>query len=80
MGDDLDWIVSTARQHDSSLEHDIAATLAAEALDLLRSGASPDAPELARALFAAHPEYGASTANVVAKAAVDYVTSGRPDD
>jgi hypothetical protein len=76
MADDLDWIVSTARQHDVSLDHVVAQTLAAEALEVLAGLADVDAPEIARRLLAAHPEHGASSANVVARAAVDYVTRG----
>ena len=78
MADDLDWIVSTARQHDQSLDHDIAVVLAQEALQILRGPQAPessDAPAVARALLAAHPEYGASTANVIAKAAVDFLAA-----
>ena len=75
MAVDLEWIVSTARQADPSLDHDVAVVLASAALGQL--SAAHDAPELARALLAAHPEHGATAANVVAKATVDLATDGQ---
>jgi hypothetical protein len=75
MADALDWIVSTARQKDASLDHVVAESLAAEALRLLPELPEPDAPELARRLLAANPDCGPSAANVVAKAAVDFAGS-----
>jgi len=73
MADDVEWIASTARQSDPSLEHEIAVELAAEALPLGRSLRELDAPEIARQLLAAHPSYGASSVNAVAVATVDYL-------
>jgi hypothetical protein len=74
MADDLEWIVSTARQRDPSMEHDVAVALAGDAV--ARVGAAQDAPDLARQLLAAHPDYGATAANVVATAAFELVTGG----
>ena len=76
MSQDLEWIVSTARQSDPSLDHDIAQKLAGEALRILAGTEPADAPSVARALFAAHPRYGATSANVVATAAIDYLAAG----
>lgn len=74
MADDLEWIVSTARQRDPSLEHDVALDLARDAA--ARVGAAQDAPDLARQLLAGHPAYGATAVNVVATAVFELVTRG----
>jgi hypothetical protein len=76
MPDDLDWIVSTARKQDPSLDHEIATELAAEALPLAQAAAGLDAPTIARELLSAHPSYGASSANAVAVATVDFLQQG----
>ena len=73
MPNDVEWVVSTARQQDPSLEHDVAATLAAPALALAAAQAEPDAPAVARERLARYKEHGASAANAVAVAAVDYL-------
>lgn len=72
---DVDWVVSTARQHDASLEQDVALALATEAYGLLREVGSPDAPALARALMARH-QADVSHLNAVAKATVDFFEAG----
>lgn len=65
---DVDRVVADARSADPGLPEQTARLLATEAGGHLAGGAA-DAPELARVLFAAHPESGATAANVVARAA-----------
>lgn len=65
---DVERVVADARSADPGLPVETARVLAAEAAEHLRGGAA-DAPSLARLLFAAHPESGATAANVVARAA-----------
>ena len=65
---DADWVAATARQKDPGLPEETARLLAQEAGTHLRAGAA-DAPDLARRLLAAHPESGATAANMVARAA-----------
>ena len=72
---DADWVASTARQKDPGLPEETARELAVYAWDHLRAHGEPDAPEIARRLMADHPKAGATAANVVATAAVDFVTS-----
>lgn len=69
---DVDWVASTARQHDPSLEQDVAVALATEAYGLLVEIGSADAPALARELLSGHPSLGVSEINAVAKATVDF--------
>lgn len=78
MSEGLDWAVSKAMQSDPSLERDIAQEMAARALYLAEQQAESDAAEVARTLMLDFEEYGASTASVVARAAVDYVIGQRP--
>lgn len=75
MAEDVDWIASTAMQQDPSLEHGIACELAGAALKLAPVA---DPPELARQLLSAHASYGASAANAVAVATVDYLARVEP--
>lgn len=78
MPDDLlSWVVSTAMHADPALELPVAAEMAARAIYLVEQQPEPDAPEVARALLADF-DYGASTASVVARAAVDVVTGQQP--
>lgn len=65
---DVDRVAAAARAADPGLPRGNARVLAEEAVDHLREGAE-DAPDLARRLLAAHPEWGATAANVVARAA-----------
>lgn len=74
---DVDWVVSTARQHDPSLEQEVAVALATEAYGLLRDLGSGDAPALSRALMALHDDRGVSELNAVAKATVDFFEGER---
>lgn len=69
---DADWVAQTARTADPSLDEATARVLAADAWDHLREVKELDAPEVARRLLADHREAGASAANFVAKAAVDF--------
>lgn len=65
---DVQRVVADARSADPSLPEQTGLLLAREAAERLAAGAG-DAPELARQLFAAHPESGATAANIVARAA-----------
>lgn len=68
---DLEWIASTARAKDPALPHDVAMTLASEALPLAQAG--EDAPSIARELIARYAETQPSGANAVAVATVDSI-------
>lgn len=69
---DADWVVASARQKDPGLPEETARELAVYAWEHLRQMGELDAPELARRLLADHQAAGASPANVVARAAVDF--------
>ena len=69
---DADWVANTARSADPGLPEETARELAVYAWDHLRSIGELDAPEVARRLLADHQVAGATAANVVAKAAVDF--------
>ena len=69
---DTDWVAQTARTADPSLDEATARDLAGDAWQHLRQVKEFDAPEIARRLLADHPDAGASAANFVAKAAVDF--------
>lgn len=69
---DADWVAQTARTADPSLTEQTAQELAVAAWDHLREVGEFDAPEVARRLLAENPDAGASAANFVAKAAVDF--------
>lgn len=79
MPEDLDWIISTARQQDPSLDQHVAEALAAAALPLASGLEGPDAPEIARQLLADHPDCDPSAANAVAVATVDYLRAATDD-
>ena len=68
---DPDWIAAAARQADPGLPEEDAARLAREAWQHLREAGADDAAEIARRLMAASSS-GATPANVVARAAVDF--------
>ncbi len=70
---DAAWVANAARQLDPGLLPETAGLLAGEALAHLRAIGSLDLPELARRLLAEHPETGATPANMVARAACDFV-------
>jgi hypothetical protein len=69
---DADWVANSARTADPGLPEEMARELAVYAWEHLRSIRSLDAPEVARRLMADHQSAGATAANVVAKAAVDF--------
>ena len=69
---DADWVANTARTADPGLPEEVARELAVHAWEHLRAVGELDAPEVARRLLAEHPASGATAANVVAKAAVDF--------
>ena len=69
---DADWVANSARTADPGLPEDLARELAVYAWDHLRAIRGLDAPEVARRLMADNPAAGATAANVVAKAAVDF--------
>lgn len=69
---DAEWVANSARTADPGLPEETARELAVYAWDHLRVIGKLDAPELARRLLADHKVAGATAANVVAKAAVDF--------
>ena len=70
---DPDWVAAAARQADPGLPEEDAARLAREAWQHLREVGADDAAAIARRLMAGS-DAGATPANVVAKAAVDFCT------
>jgi hypothetical protein len=69
---DPDWVAAAARRADPGLPEDEAARLAREAWQVMRDVGADDAPAVARALMSDASATGATPANVVAKAAVDF--------
>ena len=69
---DPDWVAAEARRADPGLPEDDAARLAREAWQVLREIGADDAPAVARRLMEGPTATGATPANVVAKAAVDF--------
>lgn len=69
---DPDRVAAAARAADPGLPEDEAARLAREAWQHLRELGADDVNELARRLMAGPTATGATPANMVAKAAVDY--------
>ncbi len=69
---DADWVAASARQQDPGLPTETALLLAQESLGHLRVMRELDAPELARRLMADHDTTGATAANMVATAAVEF--------
>lgn len=69
---DAAWVAQSARTADPGLPEETAMELAVYAWEHLRAIRELDAPEVARRLLAEHKVAGATAANVVAKAAVDY--------
>ncbi len=69
---DSDWVAAAARQQDPGLLTETALLLAQESSDHLRVMRELDAPELARRLLADHDATGATAANMVATAAVEF--------
>ena len=69
---DPEWVAAAARQADPGLPEDEAGRLAREAWQHLRELGADDAAAIARALMTGPNATGATPANVVAKAAVDF--------
>lgn len=69
---DADWVASSAREADPGLPSEVAVELARDAWRHLREAGATDPAEIARRLFADHPAPGATAANVVAVAAVQF--------
>ena len=69
---DADWVANAARTADPGLPEEMARELAVYAWEHLRAIGELDAPEVSRRLMADHKSAGATAANVVAKAAVDF--------
>lgn len=72
---DAEWVAAAARQKDPGLPEETARELSVYAWDHLRAMGELDAPELARRLLADHRQAGATPANAVAVAAVDFCRS-----
>ena len=69
---DADWVASSAREADPGLPRDVSVELARDAWKHLREAGPSDPSEIARRLFADHRAAGATAANVVAVAAVQF--------
>ena len=69
---DADWVAAAARSKDPGLPEETARELAVYAWEHLRETGALDAPEVARRLMADHRTAGATAANVVALAAVEF--------
>lgn len=69
---DADWVASSAREADPGLPREVAVRLAQDAWTHLREAGATDPAEIARRLLADHREAGATAANVVAVAAVQF--------
>ncbi len=69
---DADWVAASARDADPGLPPETALLLARAAWARMRDAEVTDPAELARRLFADNPDVGASAANVVAVAAVQF--------
>lgn len=69
---DADWVASSARQADPGLPQETAQRLAQRAWQHLREAGASDPAEIARRLLAEDGAVGATAANVVAVAAVQF--------
>lgn len=69
---DPEWVAAAARRADPGLPEGDAGRLAREAWQHLREVGADDAAEIARRLMAGPNTTGATPANVIAKAAVDF--------
>jgi len=68
-------VAAAARTADPGLPEETASLLAGQAWEHLRSTGELDAPEVARRLLADNRQSGATAANVVAVAAVEFCRS-----
>ena len=71
----MDWVAASARTADPGLPEETAGALAAQAWEHLRAIGALDAPEVARRLLVDNRAQGATAANVVAVAAVEFCTA-----
>lgn len=69
---DADWVASSAREADPGLPPETAVRLARQAWDHMCEADAADPAEIARRLMAGNPQAGATAANVVAVAAVQF--------
>lgn len=69
---DPDWVASSAQQADPGLPQETAQRLAHRAWQHLRDAGATDPAEIARRLLAEDKAAGATAANVVAVAAVQF--------
>ena len=76
---DADWVASSARQADPGLPLETASLLARDAWRHLREAGASDPAEIARRLMAEHRSAGATAANVVAVAAVQFCAAYEVD-
>ena len=76
---DVDWVAASARTADPGLPEETACLLARQAWDHLRELGQLDAPEIARRLLVDNRAQGATAANVVAVAAVEFCTAYQVD-
>ena len=76
---DADWVASSARTADPGLPQETAGQLARQAWEHLRTIGRLDAPEVARRLLVDNRAQGATAANVVAVAAVEFCTAYQVD-
>ena len=76
---DVDWVAASARTADPGLPEETACQLARQAWEHLRAIGELDAPEVARRLLVDNRAQGATAANVVAVAAVEFCTAYRVD-
>jgi hypothetical protein len=76
---DADWVAAAARTADPGLPEETARLLARQAWEHLRTIGQLDAPEVARRLLVDNRAQGATAANVVAVAAVEFCTAYQVD-
>ena len=76
---DADWVAASAREADPGLPMETAVLLAGDAWRHLQEAGAADPGEIARRLFADHRSAGASAANVVAVAAVQFCVAYEVD-
>lgn len=76
---DADWVASSARQADPGLPRETAVLLARDAWRHLQRAGATDSTEIARRLLADHRQAGATAANVVAVAAVQFCAAYEVD-
>lgn len=76
---DADWVASSAQQADPGLPQETAQRLAHRAWQHLREAGAADPAEIARRLLAEDRAAGATAANVIAVAAVQFCAAYEVD-